>query len=239
MPDRRHHRGKHPEDAWLFAPGQLPLLEAAASDYHFLLSRGYPHGPALKITGDHYRLQQRQRLALFRAVCSSDQALSRKGKEISPLEMQGKIVEIDALNQLIVIESALSGGFLFEGTDGCFRDIASIHGTYRKVEETGEAIALCGRALSVLGTAHARWWIDQPVSNSGRLKQMLEKHASDHGWPWSFEVVFSPDAELKKSDNLVITSDGYILDVAKYWFNITRYILNQFLPEVNWIRLTI
>ena len=58
------------------------------------------------------------------------------------------ILVILAQNQLITIEAALSGGLIFRGRDGCFRDLASIHGTYRKVEETLPALNLIGSFLA-------------------------------------------------------------------------------------------
>ena len=34
----------------------------------------------------------------------------------------------------------MSGAFIFRGRDGCLRDLAGIHGTYRKVEENRPGI---------------------------------------------------------------------------------------------------
>jgi hypothetical protein len=47
MPDRRTHRGPHPEDARLFDLKARPMLCAAADDFCRLLSRGYPHDSTL------------------------------------------------------------------------------------------------------------------------------------------------------------------------------------------------
>ncbi len=56
MPDRRKHRGPHPEDRRLFAPEALPRLRAAAGDLSWLLSRGYAPESSLKLVGDRYAL---------------------------------------------------------------------------------------------------------------------------------------------------------------------------------------
>ena len=69
MPDHRTHRGPHPEDAGLFAPAAGPGLRAATADLSWLLSRGYASPSAMKIVGDRYALDARQRMAVMR--CSS------------------------------------------------------------------------------------------------------------------------------------------------------------------------
>ena len=63
MPDRRKHRGPHPEDARLFAPEVWPLLREATADLCWLLSRGYADKSALRLVGDRYELVARQRAA--------------------------------------------------------------------------------------------------------------------------------------------------------------------------------
>ena len=70
MPDRRTHRGPHPEDARLFGPEAQPLLGGAAADFCWLLDRGYAHDSTLKLVGDRYNLVARQRTAVSRCCCS-------------------------------------------------------------------------------------------------------------------------------------------------------------------------
>ena len=56
MPDRRKHRGPHPEDGPLFAPANWPDLRCAVSHLSWLLTRAYAWESALKLVGDHFRL---------------------------------------------------------------------------------------------------------------------------------------------------------------------------------------
>ena len=63
MPDRRLHRGPHPDDARLFDGAALGQLRAAAADFCWLLDHGYPHESTLKLVGDRYDLVARQRTA--------------------------------------------------------------------------------------------------------------------------------------------------------------------------------
>ena len=60
----------------------------------------------------------------------------------------GRIDVKGFLRFTITVEAALSDGFLFMGRDGCLRDLAGIHGTYRRVEETLPAVEQIGRFLA-------------------------------------------------------------------------------------------
>ena len=77
MPDKRQHRGPHPQDTRLFAPESLERLQGAVADYSMLLSRGYAPASSLKLVGDRFNLVQRQRLAVMRAACSDHQLEGR------------------------------------------------------------------------------------------------------------------------------------------------------------------
>ncbi len=72
MPDQRQHRGPHPEDTQLFAPEYWPRLREATRDLSWLLSRGYASPSALKLVGDRYSLNVRQRIAVARCACGED-----------------------------------------------------------------------------------------------------------------------------------------------------------------------
>ena len=147
MVDKRKHRGAHPDDAKLFCTSQIDNLRQAVCDYSMLLSKGYAQKSSLKLVGDRFRLCERQRLAVMRCGCSDEQFSVRRNNEVDVERMRGCEAAIDGYNVLITVETALSEGFLFKGRDGCLRDLASIHGTYRKVSETIPAIELVDKEL--------------------------------------------------------------------------------------------
>ena len=103
---------------------------------------------------------------------------------------------LDGYNVLTTIEAALAGGVILAARDGAYRDMASMHGSYRKVAETRPALELLGRTLAALGVSECRWLLDRPVSNSGRLKGIIEELAAARGWPWRVELVPNPDVLL-------------------------------------------
>jgi hypothetical protein len=237
MPDKRSHRGPHPADENLFAPEAISDLRSALDDYSLLLTKGYAEKSALKLVGDKFSLTQRQRLAIMRSACSDQQLANRIQKRIEAKNLAGQSVAVDGYNVLITIEAAMSGGVIFKGRDGCFRDLASIHGTYRKVTETIPAVELIGRFLQQIGAGEALWLLDSPVSNSGRLKTLIRELAEKNCWDWEIRLSISPDAELKKTALVVASSDSVVLDACRSWVNLAAEIITQKLPSATVIDL--
>jgi len=238
MPDRRSHRGPHPADAKLFAPKTIPNLQLAVADFSLLLTKGYAEKSALKLVGDKFSLTERQRLAVMRSACSDQHLESRNRRCVAIENVAGQGIAIDGYNVLITVEAAMSGAFVFKGRDGCFRDLASIHGTYRKVTETIPALDLVGEFLKEIGVSEAIWLLDSPVSNSGRLKTLIGELARDGNWNWEIKLLLSPDAELKKTDLIVASSDSVVLDGCKRWANLATEIIKEKLASIRVIDLS-
>lgn len=238
MPDRRRHRGQNPEDQKLFHKNNFQILIEAVKDLSYLLTKGYNMSSAVKLVGDHFLLSSRQRIAIARSANSDESVLKRKDKEIGENDCENKIILVDGYNILITIESALSGGLVFKSRDGCYRDISSIHGTYKKVEETIPALDIIRENLCRLNPGKVVWYLDSPVSNSGRLKQLILNSAREHDCFWEVELVHNPDSCLKNRDEIVITSDAIILNHVKSWFNLTKSIIERDISKVNLIDLS-
>jgi len=234
LPDHRRHRGPHPQDRQLFCAEAVPDLQAAASDLAWLLTRGYASASSLKLAGDRYALDARQRTAVARCACGDAQRERRRRHQLPANELRGEELWIDGYNVLTSLEAALSGGVVLHARDGCYRDLASMHGSYRKVEETLPAIEILGELIASWGVAACRWLLDQPVSNSGRLKTMLREIGEANRWPWQIELVADPDTVLKRIDQIVATSDSDILDHAQRWFNLARTAIERRVSQA-WI----
>jgi hypothetical protein len=196
----QRHRGAHPEDDKLFAVKHLPDLRQAVTDLSWLLGRGYAPAAALKLVGDRFSLRQRQRLAVGRASCSDEQRANRQSRRLPLEQVRGAELMVDGFNLTITLEAALSGGVLIASRDGCWRDLSSVHGSYRSVAETEAAICLVGELLAKAEPCAVTWLFDQPVSNSGRLAWRIRELAAKHNWPWSVEVVMDPDKILRATD---------------------------------------
>ena len=203
MPDKRKHRGPHPEDAGLFADENVETLQRATCDLSHILTMGYAVNSSLKLVCDRFSLTDRQRLAVMRSTCSDEQLSSRMDRQIQFYELAGQPLVIDGYNVLITIEAVLSGGFIFIGRDGCWRDLASVHGSYRRVEETSRAVEIVGGCLVKAGVTDIQWLFDSPVSNSGRLKTLIGQLAEKSNWNWEIKLLTNPDAELIKTNDII------------------------------------
>src|SRR5262245_66138522 len=132
------------------------------------------------------------------------------------------------------MEAALSGGVLSRCRDDCLRDMSSVHGSYRSVTETEEAIGLISETLLAATPASAVWLLDQPVSNSGRLAQRIREMSIERDWPWNVEVVMNPDKVIRASDQIALTSDSNILDGVRGWVNLGELLITRRLSEA-WV----
>jgi len=220
-------RGKSSEDTALFTPSkELAKLSNAAQDMYYLLSRGYAIKSSLALVGNKHRLKARQLMALQGMSCSAKEIETRKEKELHSQSIGGQVVYLDGFNIIILLETLLSGGFVFKGLDGCYRDISSVHGTYKKVTQTERALLLVGNTLKALGAQKVVWIFDTPVSNSGRLKALCHKIAVENGFEWEVFLEIDPDKYLTQESRVAATADAWVLNHCSAWFNLGAEIIN-------------
>lgn len=228
---KQRNRGKAPNDDSLFNDKWQQVFYEAVKDMGYLLSREYGSKASVQIVGNKYRLNARQQKALLGMSASDASVSSRKNKEVFADSLKGKEVIIDGFNLLIILESAISGAYVFRGKDGAYRDVTSVHGGYKKVIQTEAAIEMIGKMLHELGVSKATWYLDAPISNSGRLKTHLREFAEGKNYPWEIHLVNNPDKELIASDQIMISSDAWILEDGKTWFNAMDYLLQKHIDE--------
>jgi hypothetical protein len=193
---------------------------------------------SLALVGNRHALTQRQRLAVARCTCDAAQRERRRQNEVSMHDVAGVELWIDGYNLLISIESALAGSVILSGRDSCYRDLASLHGTYREVSETLPALELIGEVVASWGVRHCRWLLDRPVSNSGRLRDHMVKLAANHGWSWDVQLEFDPDPVLAQSPAAVVSSDSVVLDRCTRWINAARHIIDARVPQAHIVDLS-
>jgi hypothetical protein len=239
MPGTHSHRGPDPEDEKLFAPGVWPVLRSATSDLCWLLSRGYAVTSAVELVGNRYSLARRQRLAIARCACSDEALQRRRNHQVPPEALRGKDLWLDGFNVLIALEAALGGGTILRGRDDSYRDLANVYSRYREVEETDPALQMIGKHVQESGVRRCCWWLDQPVSNSGRFRGVLLAAAECGGWDWQVELVFNPDKVLAESDQIVATSDSVILDHCHQWFNLAGNVIRHAAPNARVVDLSL
>ncbi len=234
MPDSRRHRSAAPADPEDFGPEAIERLRAAATDLAWLAARGYPESASLALVGNRFQASARQRHALARAACADTHAPSRRSKRTPAAALAGEHLAIDGFNLLTTIEVALGGGVVLFTCDGCARDVAGLHGSWRRVDESRPAILCAGEFLAGAGVRSAEWILDAPVSNSGRLKTMLQDLAAAQGWPFRVRVERAADRALVESGALVASSDRGVLDRLERWSSLAREIVLAKIPAA-WV----
>ena len=173
-------------------------------------------------------------MAVARCACSDAAASRRQQHRVPAADLGQQELWIDGYNVLTSLEAALANGVILHARDGCYRDMASMHGNYRKVQETVPALYILGELLAAWSVTSCRWLLDQPVSNSGRLKTVLQEIAEERDWNWQTCLVRDPDRDLMSTDQIVATADSQILDQATRSFNLARLAIELRVPDA-WI----
>ena len=226
-------RGYVPKDTVEFGPKATAKLNAAAQELAFLLDRGYDTKSASTFVGNHHLLSERQRLALAR-ITSPRAALEER--ERKRLQEAPEALVLDGFNTIITLEVALSGSLLLEGMDGTIRDLAGLRGSYRIVDKTVRAVELLLGRLEALGVKEALFYLDQQVSNSGRLRTLLLGKAVERRVQVQVELHPSVDGVLSRLEH-VVTTDAIIQDKCGSWYNLNRELIEETVPEAWVLRL--
>ena len=114
----------------------------------------------------------------------------------------------------------------FRGMDGAIRDLAALRGTYRIIPETAAAIRMLLDALREMHAGSAHILLDEPVSNSGRLKTLLAEIGKGCPFDLDIQILKAVDSALWDKDN-VITTDSIILDRCIGWFNLMKICVQK------------
>ena len=215
-------RGYVPEDAKNFSPSALETMRTASRHIHYLINEGYDPKPASTFVGNHFLLSERQRLAIVRSLATKEQLETRGRKE----KEAGAEVWIDGFNMIITLEVLLCDSALFNCMDGTIRDLAALRGTYRIIPETAGAASMLFDALLEAGAESVHILLDEPVSNSGRLKALIADIGEKYPFALDIRIRKNVDRELYGKEN-VITSDSVILDNCKSWINLTPGCLEK------------
>lgn len=221
-------RGYVPEDEKQFTGKQLELLKKAADEVQFLLDQGYDVKPVTIFVGNHYLFSERQRLALARTVSSREWIQKRRTKELlqnGPGSLP-ECVHVDGFNMIITLEVALSGSPVFYCRDGVLRDLAGLRGTYRIIDKTQRAVELILEQLDLLNISEACFYLDAPVSNSGRLSGLILQCAGEYHVSVKTQIIPDVDRVLEQSEG-VVSGDAIILNRCKSWLNMMPAIVER------------
>lgn len=230
---KKTRRGYVPTDEKEFKGDNLNKLYNASEDLLYLLNREYKIKGASTFVGNHYLLSERQRLALVRGISKNDDIKIRKDKEVNDFS-GAKVIHIDGFNTIITLEVALSNSLIIKSMDETIRDLAGLRGTYSVIDKTEIAIKLIGDFLLEHKIEKAIFYLDKPVSNSGRLKIKILEILEALELEIEVENIDNVDSVLKSKEN-VVSSDAIILDNCISWINLNKYIIEEKISNDNYI----
>lgn len=217
-------RGFVEKDKKEFSEDNILKLKEAGKDIYYLLNRGYKTKSAATFVGNHYLLSERQRMLLARSLSSQKDLKLREEKRIPLDNLKGKTVHIDGFNTVITLEVALSQGLLVKCQDGTIRDLAGLRGTYHIIDKTKIVVNYILEALLEKGVKQVNIYLDAPVSNSGQLRSLILKSASDYKLDIIVHVISNVDSVLESLE-YVITSDAIILNKCISWINLSDFVV--------------
>ena len=204
-------RGYMPEDEQNFSPKAITILKKASRHILYLVNEGYDLKQATVFVGNHFMLSERQRLSIMRSVA-----------------LAGHDVWIDGFNTIITLEVLLSDSLLFYCMDGTIRDLAALRGTYRLIPETTEAVQMMLDVLRDSSVSKINILLDEPVSNSGRLKALIADIAESGGYEFNLDIQILRDVDRALyTKERVISSDSIILDHCLSWVNLIEECMNR------------
>ncbi|MDF2822211.1 MAG: hypothetical protein K0R15_2659 [Clostridiales bacterium] len=216
--DKDIRRGYFDKDEKEFQGEELLKIKIAAEELFYLLNKGYQISNTTTFIGNHYMLSQRQRLALLRSVSPYKDIIIRNNKEVVA-NLDGCTINIDGFNTIITLEVGLSGSLLLKCMDNTIRDLAGLRGTYRIIDKTKTAVRLILSEFNKRKVKKINFYLDAPVSNSGRLKTLIAEIAEEFSLEVNIEVMNDVDRVLEMLPN-VVTSDAIILNKCQSWINL-------------------
>ena len=233
MSSKTTRRGSDPDDVKWFTGKGLSKLKAAQEEIQWQLDRGYKPEGVVEFVGNHHQLSSRQRIALKRTSFSTFQYVQRKRKLLPFEAAKEGCLNIDGFNLIITLGVALSGSLLLLGKDDVLRDLAGLRGSYNLIGFTGKALELIGKTLVELSVPKVKFFLDAPISNSGRLRERILEHAQIWKIPVQVELVNNPDVVLSKMER-VVTGDSVILDACPSWLNLSKKIVGDHIKDA-WV----
>ncbi len=225
-------RGYDEKDKIWFASDELARLHKAHEEIKWLLDRDYKMESVITFVCNKYLFTLRQRDALKRSTSSSKNEEIRKSKELSTNELNNSTLNVDGFNLIITLEVALSQGTLILGNDNYIRDLAGLRGTYKLIDKTELALDYLYKFLQEKNIKQINFYIDSPVSNSGRLKMKIIEYAEKYSVTTEVNLVNNVDVILEKLDH-VVSGDAAILDKCISHVNIVRDIFTKYIKNCN------
>jgi hypothetical protein len=189
-----------------------PNLAAAAADFRFLLTRGYPRQNALDLVGNRYGLDHTARQLLHRGVFAPVVAAARRAKLRRLRDLPGRPLGLDGHNILITLECAGRGLPLVAADDGFIRDVGQISRAFKVSPATDRVLELMADYLADNQAGPVEVFYDAPLSLSGELARRTRQIFASRGLAVEAAAVPVPERRLAGFTRAIATSDTALID---------------------------
>jgi hypothetical protein len=204
-----------------------PDLPKAATDFRFLLSRGYPRGAALELVGNRYNLEHTARQLLHRGVFAPALAAARRAKLRLLGDLPGQPLAVDGHNVLITLECAGRRLPLAAADDGFIRDVGQVSRAFQVSPATDRVLILLADYLAGHQAGPLEVFYDAPLSFSGELARRTVEIWGARGLPVMARAVPVPERELVSFSWPVATSDTALIDACEAVVDLAGEIIRQ------------
>jgi hypothetical protein len=205
----------------------LTILKDAATDYRYLLSRGYSRNAALALVGNRYQLNHTARQILHRGVFAPEVAQARRAKLRLLRNLPGQPLGIDGHNVLITLECALRKLPLVAADDGFIRDVGQVSRAFRASPETEQALILLGDYLVQPQVGPVSVFYDAPLSLSGELARRTRELWAARGLKVSAAAVPVPERELLVFSGPIASSDTHLINARQEIVDLAGEVIRQ------------
>ncbi|UCG14085.1 MAG: DUF434 domain-containing protein [Deltaproteobacteria bacterium] len=205
-------------------------LKLAATDFLYLLDRGYPRAASLQLVGNRYNLDRLHRDCLHRGVFAQREAEERRTRLVRPEQLVHSSLLVDGHNVLITIESCLAGRLVIAANDGVIRDVAGISHRYRISTLTHEAIDLLFQVLRNYPPNETLLFLDSPIRQSGELAALLRTELNKWNLSGDALALKVPEVRLFGAEGIVASSDSAVLARVKKGIDLPAVVIDS-LPQ--------
>ncbi len=213
-------------------------LHLAASDFLYLMDRGYPRSASLQLVGNRYNLNALHREVLHRGIFAREEAKQRRKRLVGPEKLVDRKLLVDGHNVIITTESMFAGRPLIAANDGLIRDVAGISHRYRISSQTHDALENLLQFLSNYRPRETLFYLDAPIRQSGELAAILRSGLKSWNLTGDAQALKVPEKQLIGAQGIVASSDSAVLDGVKQAFDLAAAAI-KFLPQrVNLIDFT-
>ncbi len=208
-------------------------LRRACEDLKIFLDRGFKKPSVVKFIASYYGLPKEVVSILNRCIHPTWLSSTIAEKILDPSEVRGKSLGIDGFNNLITIESIVSGHPVILCDDGLVRDIRERH-SYRFSDKTEYIARILLEQVFTLRPSRFEIVLDAQVSKSGELSKFINLLIEEMGLAnmgYALTAKRTDKYLISKGYDVVASSDIDVVSKVDHVVDIPAMVLKNLKRE--------